>query len=88
MSFYRLHVGSRFVLATSVWRLEIQVAISRCRILCDFYKIRWPLHSHVFASDRVFEVQSFPLQSDEDFALLQALARTRGRRLQLFTGYR
>ena len=30
------------------------------------------------SSDRVFELQSFPLQSDEDFAQLQVLALTRG----------
>ena len=49
-----------------------------------------PLHLHVFASDRVSEsrLQSFPLQWEEDFALLQALARTRGRHLQLSTSNR
>ena len=40
----------------------------------------WTKFHGPFASDRVFELQSFPLQSD-DFALLQVLAaaQTRGR---------
>ena len=34
---------------------------------------------------RIFELQSFPLQPDVDFAPRQVLARTRGRHIQLST---
>ena len=70
---------------------RLKLAISSCRVLCDLHKKSWPLHLHVFASDRVFELQSFPLQSDLDFAQLQVLARTRGesgRHLPLSKGNR
>ena len=81
MSIDRLRVGSRSVLAIRVRRLELE--ISSCRVLGDLHKISWPLHLHAFASDRIFELQSFPLQSDVDFAPRQVLARTRGRHIQL-----
>ena len=76
MSIDRLLVGSRSVWAIRVRRLEPE--ISSCRVLGDLHKISWPLHLHAFASARIFELQSFPLQSDVDFAPRQVLARTRG----------
>ena len=57
--------------------LSLELAILSCRVLCDLPTRSWPLHLHAFASDLVFELQSFPnfpLQSDVDFAL----ALTRG----------
>ena len=60
-----------------------ELAISSCHVLGDLHKISWPPYLHAFASDRVFELQSISLQSDVDFAQLQAIARTRGRHLQL-----
>ena len=62
-------------------RLELE--ISSCRVLRDLHKISWPLQLHAFASDRIFELHSFPLQSDVGFALLQMLARTLCGHIQL-----
>ena len=78
MSIDRLLVGSRSVLAIRVTVRRLELEISSCHVLSDLHKISWPRHLHEFASDRVFELKSFPLQSDVDFMLLQVLARTRG----------
>ena len=84
MSIDRLPVGSRSVLAIRVRRLELE--ISSCRVLGDLHKFHGPftvLHLHAFASDRIFELQSFPLQSDVDFAPREVLAGTLCRHIQL-----
>ena len=65
--------------------LSLELAILSCRVLCDLHNRSWPLHLHAFAADRVVELQSFPLRSDEDFALLQVLALTCSRHLHLST---
>ena len=70
-----MQVGFRSVLATRIWRLEQKLSwqFQVVAALGDLHKTWWPLHLHAFASDPVIELQSFPLQSDQDVTCFKCL---------------